>query len=62
VTHEVVADRGGVIDTVLAGRLEPGWQTLTMSVEGGEPAETRVFVVGRTSGSASSRTWTTPSW
>ena len=24
VTHEVVADRGGVIDTVLAGRLEPG--------------------------------------
>ena len=46
VTHEVVADRGGVIDTVLAGRLEPGWQTLTMSVEGGEPVETRVFVVG----------------
>ena len=46
VTHEVVADRGGVIDTVIAGRLEPGWQTLTMSVEGGEPVETRVFVVG----------------
>jgi phosphatidate phosphatase APP1 len=46
VTHEVVADRGGVIDTVIAGRLEPGWQTLTMSVEDGEPVETRVFVVG----------------
>ena len=46
VTHEVVADRGGVIDTVLSGRLAPGWQTLTMSVEGGEPVETRVFVVG----------------
>ena len=46
VTHEVVADRGGVIDTVLPARLEPGWQTLTMSVEGGEPVETRVFVVG----------------
>lgn len=45
-THEVVADRGGVIDTVIAGRLEPGWQTLTMSVEDGEPVETRVFVVG----------------
>ncbi|GAA3209517.1 App1 family protein [Microbacterium terregens] len=44
--HEVVADRGGVIDTVIAARLEPGWQTLTMSVEGGEPVETRVFVVG----------------
>lgn len=44
--HEVVADRGGVIDTVLPVTLEPGWQTLTMSVEGGEPIETRVFVVG----------------
>lgn len=45
-THEVVADRGGVIDTVLPARLESGWQTLEMSVEGGEPVETRVFVVG----------------
>jgi len=46
IAHEVVADRGGVIDTVLTGSLEPGWQTLTMSVEDGEPVETRVFVVG----------------
>ena len=46
VTHEVVADRGGVIDTVLPARLEPGWQPITMSVEGSEPTETRVFVVG----------------
>ncbi len=46
VTHEVVADRGGVIDTVLPGRLDPGWQTLEMSVEGGDPIETRIFVVG----------------
>ena len=46
ITHEVVADRGGVIDTVLPARLEPGWQTLRMSVEAGEPVETRVFVVG----------------
>lgn len=46
VTHDVVSDRGGVIDTVLPSHLEPGWQTLTMSVEGGEPVETRVFVVG----------------
>jgi phosphatidate phosphatase APP1 len=44
--HEVVADRGGVIDTVLPARLEPGWQTLTVSVEDGEPSETRVFIVG----------------
>jgi phosphatidate phosphatase APP1 len=46
VRHEVVADRGGVIDTVLPARLEPGWQTLEMSVEGGESVETRVFIVG----------------
>lgn len=45
-THEVVADRGGVIDTVLPAHLEPGWQTFTMSVEGGAPVESRVFVVG----------------
>ena len=44
--HEVVADRGGVIDTRLPAALEPGWQTLTMSVEGGESVEARVFVVG----------------
>jgi Uncharacterized conserved protein len=45
VSHEVVADRGGVIDTVLPARMAPGWQTLTMSVEGGDPVETRVFIV-----------------
>jgi len=45
VSHEVVADRGGVIDTRLPARLEPGWQTFTMTVEGGEPVETRAFVV-----------------
>ncbi len=46
VVHEVVADRGGVIDTVLPASMEPGWQTFEMSVEGGEPIETRVFIVG----------------
>lgn len=45
VTHEVVADRGGVIDAVLPARLEPGWQTYTMTVEGGEAAEARTYVV-----------------
>ncbi len=46
VAHDVVADRGGVIDTVVPATLEPGWQTVTMSVEDSEPVETRVFVVG----------------
>lgn len=46
VAHEVVADRGGVIDTVLPATLPPGWQTITMSVEGSDPFETRVFIVG----------------
>ncbi|MFT4220255.1 MAG: DUF2183 domain-containing protein [Microbacterium sp.] len=46
-THEVVADRGGVVDAVIPASLAPGWQTVRMSVEGGEPVTTRVFVVGR---------------
>ncbi|WP_125132014.1 phosphatase domain-containing protein [Microbacterium sp. 10M-3C3] len=46
VSHHVVADRGGVIDTVVPGRLQPGWQTVSMSVEDSEPVETRVFIVG----------------
>ncbi|MGB4778765.1 App1 family protein, partial [Microbacterium sp.] len=45
-SHEVVADRGGVIDTVLSATLAPGWQPVTMAVEGSEPFETRVFIVG----------------
>lgn len=44
-THTLQADQGGVIDTVLPARLSPGWQPITMSVEGSDPAETRVFVV-----------------
>jgi phosphatidate phosphatase APP1 len=47
VSHDVVADRGGVVDVVLPASLPAGWQTLTMSVESGPPIETRVFVVGR---------------
>ncbi|MCT9820149.1 DUF2183 domain-containing protein [Microbacterium sp. W1N] len=46
VEHHVVADRGGVIDATLPARLDAGWQTITMSVEGSAPIETRVFVVG----------------
>jgi phosphatidate phosphatase APP1 len=45
VSHDVVADRGGVIDAVLPARLEPGWQTVTLTVEDSDPVETRVFIV-----------------
>lgn len=45
-THTVRADRGGVIDTVLPASLSPGWQTIEMSVEGSDPVEARVFIVG----------------
>ncbi|KDA06244.1 ACP synthase [Microbacterium sp. CH12i] len=45
-THEVIADRGGVIDTVIDADLPSGWQTLTMTVEGQEPIEAMVFIVG----------------
>lgn len=45
-THDVVADRGGVIDAVVEADLAPGWQTFTMSVEGQDPVEASVFIVG----------------
>ncbi|MGK3947339.1 App1 family protein [Microbacterium sp. K2] len=44
-THYVVADRGGVIDSVVHTDLESGWQTFTFSVEGQEPVETTAFIV-----------------
>jgi phosphatidate phosphatase APP1 len=46
VSHDVVADRGGVVDAVVPARLEPGWQSVEMSVEDNEPVQTRVFIVG----------------
>jgi phosphatidate phosphatase APP1 len=46
VAHDVVSDRGGVVDTVLPTSLAPGWHTISMSVEDGEPVDTRVFIVG----------------
>ncbi len=46
VSHDVVADRGGVVDVRLPASLPPGWQTLTVAVKGGKPVETRVFIVG----------------
>lgn len=47
-THYVVADRGGVIDSVVHTELEPGWQTFTFSVEGQDPVETTAFIVADT--------------
>ncbi|MEV7691787.1 phosphatase domain-containing protein [Microbacterium sp. NPDC089189] len=44
-SHRVIADRGGVVDTVLPARLAPGWQTITASVEGGPSATLRILVV-----------------
>jgi len=46
VSHEVTADRGGVIDAVLPATLSAGWQTITMSVEKADPVDARVFIVG----------------
>ncbi|MGL3151723.1 App1 family protein [Microbacterium sp. A82] len=44
-THEVIADRGGVIDTVINADLQPGWQSFTVAVENQEPVEASAFIV-----------------
>lgn len=43
--HPVAADRGGVVDARIETDLPPGWQSVMLSVEGGENVEARVFVV-----------------
>lgn len=43
--HEVVADRGGVIDAVVDAELESGWQTFTFAVEGQDTVEATAFIV-----------------
>lgn len=43
--HELVADRGGVIDAVLRADLPTGWQKYQMSVEGQKPVEAGTFIV-----------------
>lgn len=45
VRHEVVADRGGLIDAVIPATLEPGWQTIRMSTADSEPVVTDVYIV-----------------
>ncbi|WP_040164196.1 App1 family protein [Microbacterium gorillae] len=42
--HELVTDRGGVLDQVIPARLEPGWQTVRMAVEGAA-VDAQVFIV-----------------
>lgn len=44
--HEVIADRGGVIDAVIKVDLDAGWQEFTMSIEGQQPVTARAFIVG----------------
>ena len=44
--HQVVADRGGVVDAVIHADLEPGWQTFLVSTEQQEPVEATAFIVG----------------
>lgn len=43
--HEARTDRAGYIDCVAEGSLEPGWATVRIGVEGGEPAEARIRVI-----------------
>ncbi|MFF7292789.1 App1 family protein [Microbacterium sp. NPDC008134] len=43
--HQVVADRGGVVDAVIHGDLDAGWQTFHVSTEEQDPVEATAFVV-----------------
>lgn len=45
IVHEVNADRGGVVDTVVKADLAPGWQTFQISVEGQPAVEATTFIV-----------------
>ncbi|MFT4260560.1 App1 family protein [Microbacterium sp.] len=47
-THDLIADRGGVVDAVIDVRLEPGWQSFTVEAEGQEPVTATCFVVAET--------------
>lgn len=42
--HEARTDRGGFIDTVVEADLEPGWRTVKLSCDGGEPVEAPVRI------------------
>jgi phosphatidate phosphatase APP1 len=44
-SHEVTADRSGIMDVVVEVDLEPGWHTIGLSSEGSEVMDARVFIV-----------------
>ncbi|MFB9310065.1 phosphatidate phosphatase APP1 [Agromyces hippuratus] len=43
---EVLADRGGVVDTKVPVSLEPGWHRVTLHTDGAEPVEAPIWIVG----------------
>ena len=43
---EVLADRGGVVDTRVPVALSPGWHQATLRTEGAEPVEAPIWIVG----------------
>jgi len=45
--HHVVADRGGYVDHVLVGELEPGWQEVTLSACGSAPVTAPIQVAAQ---------------
>src|SRR5690606_36649089 len=45
VEHAVYADRGGVVDSVVAADLSPGWHTILIRTEESETVEAPVFIV-----------------
>lgn len=46
---EVVADRGGVIDSIVNVRLSPGWHTVTLQVSADEQADAPVKIIDTSS-------------
>ncbi|MEO7147642.1 MAG: phosphatase domain-containing protein [Terrimesophilobacter sp.] len=44
-THTATADRGGVVDEIIAVDLIAGWHTISLITEGSDPVEASVFIV-----------------
>ena len=44
-TVEVVADRGGIVDTVIEADLDPGWQPVTLKSPGAAPTTAEVHII-----------------
>lgn len=42
---EIVSDRGGVLDSIVQVTLSPGWHTISLRTEHGEPANAPVYIV-----------------